>query len=42
MEVQFRKRSREKTFEQELEGCKSRIWGRDKSHPESLAGLDAP
>lgn len=42
VEIQLKKRSREKTFEQELGGCKSRIWARDKSHPELLAGLDAP
>lgn len=41
VEVQLKKRSREKTFEQELEGYKNRIWARDKSHPELLAGLDA-
>lgn len=42
VEGHFKKRSREKTFEQELEGCESRIWGRDEGQPESPAGLDAP
>lgn len=41
-EGRFKKRSREKALEQELEGCESRIWGRGESHPESPAGLDAP